>query len=140
MVNKALSIRQPWAFLIAAGIKDVENRSWPTKYRGRFFIHASKIYDKKAFIPSFVNLGQRIDMLLKAIINYDDKLPAGAVIGEASLVDCKYRFPDENDDLYSPWARSGMYGFIIKDPVLYKEPIPCKGKLKIFSLELEVNR
>src|SRR5689334_13701824 len=54
---KALSIRQPWAWLIvrpdlvgaaraaaiAAGeVKDIENRSWPTKFRGRVLVHASK--------------------------------------------------------------------------------------------------
>jgi len=32
---KAISIRQPWATMIAAGIKNVENRSWPSIYRGR---------------------------------------------------------------------------------------------------------
>lgn len=38
---KALSIKQPWASLIAQGIKDIENRTWKTKFRGRIFIHAS---------------------------------------------------------------------------------------------------
>ncbi|MCB2188832.1 MAG: ASCH domain-containing protein [Deltaproteobacteria bacterium] len=38
---KCLSIRQPWASLIVAGMKDVENRSWATKYRGPVLIHAA---------------------------------------------------------------------------------------------------
>ncbi|MGK0735926.1 ASCH domain-containing protein [Yokenella regensburgei] len=38
---KALSIRQPWAWLIVNGFKDIENRSWHTKYRGPVLIHAS---------------------------------------------------------------------------------------------------
>lgn len=38
---KALSIKQPWASLIAQGIKDIENRTWKTSYRGRIYIHAS---------------------------------------------------------------------------------------------------
>ncbi len=42
----ALSIRQPWAYLIASGIKTIENRSWPTKHRGPFIIHASKLFDE----------------------------------------------------------------------------------------------
>ncbi len=37
----ALSVRQPWAWLIAQGYKDIENRNWWTKFRGRFLIHAS---------------------------------------------------------------------------------------------------
>ena len=31
---KTLTIKQPWATLIAMGIKDIENRTWPTKFRG----------------------------------------------------------------------------------------------------------
>ncbi len=39
---QALSVRQPWAWLIVAGYKDVENRGWATKYRGRILIHAGR--------------------------------------------------------------------------------------------------
>jgi hypothetical protein len=39
----ALSIKQPWSWLIVFGHKDIENRSWPTRYRGRFLIHAGRI-------------------------------------------------------------------------------------------------
>jgi|ERR1700687_42153 len=38
---KMISIRQPWASLIVSGAKDVENRTWPTRYRGTVLIHAS---------------------------------------------------------------------------------------------------
>src|SRR5436189_5084024 len=37
---KALSVRQPWAWLIVNGYKDIENRDWATKRRGRIWIHA----------------------------------------------------------------------------------------------------
>ena len=37
---KALSIKQPWAWLICAGYKDIENRDWSTKFRGRIYVHA----------------------------------------------------------------------------------------------------
>jgi hypothetical protein len=36
-----LSVKNPWSYLIAAGVKDVENRSWSTSYRGRMLIHSS---------------------------------------------------------------------------------------------------
>ncbi len=39
---KALTIRQPWASLIAAGVKTIETRSWSTRYRGPLAIHAGK--------------------------------------------------------------------------------------------------
>lgn len=40
VVVRALSIRQPWAWLIVHGFKDVEIRSWGTEYRGLFLVHA----------------------------------------------------------------------------------------------------
>ena len=49
---KALSVRQPWAWAIIHAGKDVENRTWGTRYHGPLLIHASKNYDRdgKAFI------------------------------------------------------------------------------------------
>jgi len=41
-----LSIRQPWAWLCAEGFKDIENRTWATKYRGPFYIHTGKTLDE----------------------------------------------------------------------------------------------
>ena len=38
---KTLSIKAEFAYLVAAGIKDVENRTWQTKHRGKILIHAS---------------------------------------------------------------------------------------------------
>lgn len=40
---KAITIKQPWASLIAAGLKDIENRTWKTNFRGRVLIHAAKV-------------------------------------------------------------------------------------------------
>jgi len=39
---KALSIKQPWASLIAQGKKTIETRTWKTNYRGPLLICASK--------------------------------------------------------------------------------------------------
>ena len=39
---KAISIKQPWAWLIISGYKTVENRKWYTAHRGDILIHASK--------------------------------------------------------------------------------------------------
>jgi len=38
---KALSLREPWASFMIHGIKTIENRNWPTKYRGTVLVHAS---------------------------------------------------------------------------------------------------
>lgn len=49
MKDFALSIKQPWAWLIVHGIKDIENRHWRTKFHGRFFVHASKSFDVSGY-------------------------------------------------------------------------------------------
>jgi hypothetical protein len=45
---KALSIKQPWAWLIVSGHKDIENRNCPTRFRGRLLVHAGKKVDRGA--------------------------------------------------------------------------------------------
>jgi hypothetical protein len=44
-----LSVTQPWADMICAGPKDVENRSWSTKFRGSFLVHAGKTMSAAAY-------------------------------------------------------------------------------------------
>jgi hypothetical protein len=41
----AISIRQPWAALLVAGLKTIEVRKWPTRRRGPVLIHAAKLVD-----------------------------------------------------------------------------------------------
>lgn len=38
---KVLTLHQPWASLVALGVKSIETRSWPTQYRGPLAIHAA---------------------------------------------------------------------------------------------------
>lgn len=45
---KVITIKQPFATLIAEGLKEYEFRTWKTNYRGPIFIHAGKGIDKKA--------------------------------------------------------------------------------------------
>lgn len=46
-VSYALSVKQPWAALLAHGVKSVEVRTWPASRRGRVLIHASKVPDER---------------------------------------------------------------------------------------------
>jgi hypothetical protein len=46
---KALSVRQPWAWLIVNNYKPYENRTWSTKVRGPILIHASNAFDKAGY-------------------------------------------------------------------------------------------
>lgn len=70
---KVLTVKQPWASLIALGYKEYEFRSWQTKYRGELLIHAGKGIDKPA-MERFKDLN----------INYE----YGKIIAKVKLVDC----------------------------------------------------
>lgn len=122
---KALSIRQPWAWLIVHGGKDIENRSWHTKHRGRFLVHASKGMTRDEYAEAFrftLNMTYR-----KLILPKFEDLERGGIIGSVELVDSV----DTSD---SPWYM-GEKGFVLRNP----EPmefIPYKGKLNFFEVSL----
>ncbi len=122
---KALSIKQPWAWLIIHGGKDVENRTWPTKFRGEFLVHASQSVDADAY-----------HHLLKQGIKSPPyvELERGKIIGSVELIDC--------DPLYnSYWKQSGSYGFVLRNPKPCR-PVQYKGQLNFFEVpekELNVN-
>ena len=84
---KALTIQQPWASLIASGDKLYETRTWPTKYRGPIAIHAGKQIDPDVFQYLLCPLAT-MDQLIECGITPEtlDKLPRGAVIATADLV------------------------------------------------------
>jgi hypothetical protein len=126
---KALSVRQPWAWLICKGYKDIENRKWHTKFRGRIYVHAGLTMDTKVLALS---IGEK-EILERLTMAQRDEyriapLHRGAIIGEVDIVDCVYRSS-------SPWF-IGKYGFILANPVLYENPKRCKGKLNFFEPEI----
>lgn len=102
---KALSILQPWPHHILHDGKDVENRSWPTKGRGWFLIHAGKSTREN---PEMIR---------------DRALPLGGIVGAARIVDCV-------EAMDSRWF-FGPFGFVLRDA--FPLPLaPCAGKLSFF--------
>ena len=130
---KALSLTQPMAWAIFNG-KDVENRRWPTKVRSRVYIHASKRLDKEHYnLIALSGLAVLLDEPLPELGDFVH----GAIIGEVDIIGCEYYPPDDLERLHSPWAMSGQYQFVLANPVLYDEPIPYKGALGFFNVELK---
>lgn len=105
---KALSIRQPWCHHILQNGKDIENRSWPTKFRGTVLVHASKKVEDKDYCK---------------IHNLD----VGGIVGMIDIVDCV-------SDSKSNWYM-GEYGFVLERPRPLPL-IPCKGALGFFSPDI----
>jgi hypothetical protein len=126
---KALSIKQPWASLIAWGWKDVENRTRRTNFRGRFLIHASKSCTPKEWDYALEFIAARSPDLHKMLMQDSsfkfDALPRGAIIGSAEIVDCV-------EASVSRWF-VGDYGYVIKRAAL-RPIVPYKGMLGFFNV------
>jgi len=98
--------------------KDIENRTWSTKFRGRFLVHASKKFDRAGFLFMFDNLDR---LGIKSLPLYYER---GGIIGSVELIDCVQNHS-------SPWF-AGPYGFILSNP----KPMdftPCEGALGFFD-------
>ncbi|WP_277963852.1 ASCH domain-containing protein [Pseudomonas sp. RIT-To-2] len=121
---KALSIRQPWAWLIIHGGKDIENRSWHTKHRGRFLVHASKGMTRAEY-----NQATWVAGPLGVTIPQFEELQRGGIIGSIELVDSV----DHSD---SPWYM-GAKGFTLRNPQTL-EFMPRKGQLNFFDVPDEL--
>jgi ASCH domain len=126
---KALAIRQPWAFAIMRGGKDIENRDWSTRFRGTVAIHASasmtseEVINFKWFLEENGLRGPWCDG-----VNSKD-LPLGGIVGLVDIIGCTINST-------SPWFM-GEYGFLLENP----RPISlitCKGKLGFYELEPEI--
>lgn len=126
---KVITIKQPFASLIAAGIKCYEFRTWKTKYRGEILIHAGKGINKKA---------------MEKYKDYNLDYPSGAIIAKANLTDCIFidanaraMLKKENDVVYSSVINDKEwvgYGFKLED-VKRIDEIPINGKLSLWDYD-----
>lgn len=123
MSDTALSIRQPWAWLILHAGKDIENRNWRTLFRGRVLIHASQGMTRDEWWYA-------CDFTFKAIegagpIPRREDLDRGGIVGSVEIVDCVTKSD-------SPWF-VGQYGFVLRNPKVLPF-VPCKGRLGFFKV------
>ena len=122
---KCLAIRQPWATLIAAGIKDIECRDKLVPPCKRFLIAASKTRDAKRLDE--VLDGQLLDVvngyIAKGILQPYEQWPTGAIIGYVDIKEVTY------GDVASPWG-CGVDGikYVLKNAHMFNKPIYGKNK------------
>ena len=126
---KAISLWQPWASLVAAGVKRHETRHWPTNYRGPIAIHAAKTLD----------LAGAPDQLCAAVSGpyWIKDLPRGVVVAVGQLVDCEpaervATYATEADLTAGNFAR-GRYAWRIEDVRRVNAPIPLVGRQGLFN-------
>lgn len=146
---KAITLWQPWATLLAVGCKHMETRSWSTKYRGEILIHASKKpYSQVRKILPTEDRRYIEDLLRINRINGQEHIPTGVIVGKAELMGCikiteSFRSGLANirpEELILGDFTPGRYAWIIKRPVLFKEPIPAKGMQGLWNYDGEIKK
>ena len=123
---KCLSVSQPVADLIITGKKTIELRKWNTNFRGEFLIHAPlKVRTKDC---------KRLKL--------NKKFATGAIIGKAEIYDVKNYSSikeikaDQKFHFASKDHFDKKYGFLLKNAKALRVPIPCKGKLGFFDVNV----
>lgn len=107
---KALTICQPYAERIRLGLKPIENRTWPTSYRGPLLIHAGKSRD-------WMDDGDE---------QRYPEMAFGAAVALSELVDCVQveHLPEHlrgHEDANGPWC------WLLEKVQSLDKPVPCRG-------------
>ncbi|KAK7116658.1 activating signal cointegrator 1-like isoform X2 [Littorina saxatilis] len=126
-----LSMHQPWASQLVAGIKVHEGRSWYTAHRGRLWIAATAKAPSTQEIEEMENHYRQLYQ--DPYIEFPQHYPVGCLLGCVDLVDClsqeeyRQKFPDGES--------ASPYVFICGDPQELVIKFPIKGKHKIYKLD-----
>jgi hypothetical protein len=115
---KVIVIRQPWAWLIVHGFKDIENRSWRTRYRGTLLIQAS------ATLPTRREFEEIRRFVRKRRVKLPEDFERGGIVGMVQLEDCV-------TTSRSKWFE-GPIGWVLSKPKRLRF-IPLKGRLGLFD-------
>lgn len=128
-MKRVLTLKQPWATLMAVGAKHNETRSWYTPYRGELYIHSSKRIDRDD-----AEWAEDHPMFRKALAGHE--LTLSCVLCRVKLIDCvpalsivdKLSPEEEQFGWYGPNRYAWITEFIERLP----EPVPVRGSLGIW--------
>ncbi|WP_297428944.1 ASCH domain-containing protein [Clostridium sp.] len=141
---KVLTLRQPWATLIAIREKLIETRSWKTDYRGPLLIHAGKSIDKEACEDYFI----KETLHIHGFTQYN--LPTGVILAKVNLIDCIKIDVGTDPKLRKAFLENGKvlrgneYSFGDYTPGRYAwklsnitniKPIKAKGRLSLWNID-----
>lgn len=120
---RAISVWQPWAWLIVYGYKPVENRTWSLTYKGPLVIHAGKRLGREQQ-KDYDDICRTFPDLIPRMPKLKD-MDFGGVVGTVNMVDCVTQHP-------SPWFH-GPFGFVFTDAEV-TQFAPFPGKQGLFPV------
>jgi hypothetical protein len=163
-ITKALSYSRPWDYLVVnEPFKSVENRTWPTFFRGRTYVHRAKSFDEQGYSwikqnAAALGLPSGHPFWEYAEAERVNTQPVNGFIGEVDILGCmkkgeiedlksgKLGLGDKEAELkwlrdrwpqyFSPWF-FGPYGFVLSGPVAYDKVVPYPGARGLFNVELK---
>ena len=133
MLERAISLRQPWASLMAHGHKRIENRSWPTKFEGPLLIHASLWWRREEIERDWalsLSILENAGLASPSFGMDEMRAARGGVIGRMTVTGCLA----ESDDPFF----FGPYGFPTRDAHALDKVVACRGMLGIFAVPKDV--
>ncbi|XP_077300872.1 activating signal cointegrator 1 [Arctopsyche grandis] len=131
-----LSMHQPWASLLIAGIKMHEGRSWYTSHRGRLWIASTVQPPDNETIKTMENM-YNVLYPDKTLI-FPKHYSTGCLLGCVTVDDCLAQ--EEYQQIYPGGESESPYVFICSNPMELKLKFPIKGKHKIYSLEPKIHQ
>lgn len=140
---KALTIQQPWAWTVVAGVKPIENRTWASKHRGVVAVHAGNRLSERglAEVPRLVEKSG-----YRGLMPETGDMAFGALIGTAFLVDthdamtgcCESPWAEEQYVEHGGRVRKQIVHWVLEDAVEFAMPIRCRGALGLWTVPNDI--
>lgn len=127
---RALSITRPWTELILRRGKPVENRTWPTYYRGLLLVHGAQSWQGSA-------LGYAEELGITGLSWDRADYPMG-IVGVVTVTGVCQESKYGRECGCGPWSAHGQCHWQLANPRPLEEPIPCKGALGLWQPSIEV--
>jgi hypothetical protein len=122
---RALTLQRPWGFAILRLAKDVENRSWSTRYRGPLLIHQGKTADPDAvYFPPLIAASDLVEQ------HDADRDAGGVVLGWVHLAGCHLERPG---CCLSRWALPGVWHWTLDRPRPLAQPVTARGSQGLWA-------
>lgn len=139
---KAITLTQPWASLVAMGVKKIETRSWRTNYRGPLAIHAAKGFPDWAkalcIQEPFLTHLEKIEAVHKG--SFSINLPLGAVVATCQLTDCVlitnhfvFAENEEHERYFGDYA-PGRFAWLLSNIKPLEKPLMYRGALGLWEI------
>jgi len=129
---RAISVCQPYAWAIVAGLKDVENRLYGTPHRGLLAIHAP--LRPYVGMRDILHPDRPVHLEENGVLVPHDEMIYGAILGVVNLIDCVR--PSHAYYPPSRWAH-GPWCWLLRNPRQFAKPVPYKGRQRIWTCDLD---